>query len=182
MEKECETLEEKAAEYQELVSEKDKEIAETSSAMKGDMDEHISQARNLKQERSNELVRITSKWKNLQETTQKAESDVATAEALVAETTAAVAAKEKQISEENEAVKETLEAAVNAEQKLNDLTGEYQAISAGISKENRSLPEQISQAHADSRDAGAKAEQASLRLTHLTKALKVRYLSNAHRV
>jgi structural maintenance of chromosome 2 len=182
MEKECETLEEKAAEYQELVSEKDKEIAETSSAMKGDMDEHISQARNLKQERSNELVRITSKWKNLQETTQKAESDVATAEALVAETTAAVAAKEKQISEENEAVKETLEAAVNADQKLNDLTGEYQAISAGISKENRSLPEQISQAHADSRDAGAKAEQASLRLTHLTKALKVRYLSNAHRV
>jgi structural maintenance of chromosome 2 len=177
MEQEVETLEEKATEYQELVSEKDKEIAETFTAMKGDMDEQLSQTRTLKQERSNELVRITSKWKNLQETASKAESDVATAEALVTETASAVSAKEKQISEETEAVKETLEAAANAEQKLHDLTEEYQAISAGISKENRSLPEQISQAHADSQEAGAKAEQASLRVAHLTRALAVRYVN-----
>lgn len=176
MEKEAETLEEKAEEYQELVSEKDKEIAETVASMKGDMDGRLSQARNIKQERSNELVRITSKWKNQQETAHKAESDVEAAESLFAEATVAVAAKEKQIVEENEAVKETLEAAANSEQKLNNLNEEYQAISAGISKDNRSLPEQISQSHSGSQEAGAKAEQASMRLAHLTKALKVRYV------
>lgn len=175
MENKMKLLEEKAEEYQDHVAAKDKEIVDTSAAMNGDtQDGTLSAAKAAKQERSNELVRITSKWKNQRETAQKAEADVKSAETLVKETSAAIEDKERQITDETEAMKETLEAASNAEQKLNDLNEEYQAMSAGISKENRSLPEQISQAHSDSKEAGAKVDTANSRLAHLKKELQVR--------
>lgn len=174
MESEMKTLEAKVDEYQSRVADKEKEITDTSAEMKGGMDETLSKVKATKEEHSNELVRITSKWKNQRETSQKAEHEVKAAEVIVEEASAAVEDKELQITKETEAMKETMEAASKAEQKLHDLNAEYQAISAGISKENRSLPEQISQAHADSKEAEAKVDQAKMRLAHLKKELQVR--------
>jgi structural maintenance of chromosome 2 len=50
-------------------------------------------------------------------------------------------------------------------------------MSAGISStegdEGRTLPEQISKAHSDSKSAEAKVQQASMKMKHLSKELKV---------
>ena len=84
--------------------------------------------------------------------------------------------KDKEIEDEAAATKDTAEAGVTAENELERLTIENQTLSAGLSAtaESRTLPEQISQAHADSKTAESKVAQAKLKLTHLSKESKVR--------
>jgi len=176
MEDQVAALEAYAEQYREQIAAKESDIAKASSKLKGEMDSSHATVKKTEQERSNELVRITSKWKNCQETVGKAEGDLDAAQQLVEETQGAVAAKEEEIAAETEAAKDTVQAAADAEGALERLTNEYQTMSAGMSEstENRTLPEQISQAHADSKTAEAKIAQATLKLKHLTKELKVR--------
>ena len=83
------------------------------------------------------------------------------------------------LASDPDAVVKAVQAAKEAEQELERLQNEYQTMSAGMStsSENRTLPEQISQAHADSKNAESKVEQAKLKLKHLSKELKVRFAS-----
>jgi len=174
MKEQVAALEADVENYREQMAAKEAEIDDASSKLKGEMDNRHATVKKTEQERSNELVRITSKWKNCQETVAKAEADLDTAKQLVEETQGAAAAKEQEIATETAAAKDTVQAAADAESNLESLTNEYQKMSAGMSEstENRTLPEQISQAHADSKTAEAKIKQATLKLKHLTKELK----------
>ncbi len=143
------SLEADVENYREQIDAKEAEIEDASSKLKGEMDNRHATVKKAEQERSNELVRITSKWTNSKETVAKAEADLQSAKQLVEETQAAVATKEQDIATETAAAKDTVQAAADAESTLERLTTEYQTMSAGMSEstENRTLPEQISQAH-----------------------------------
>jgi structural maintenance of chromosome 2 len=175
MEEQIVQLNEEAEKIQERIVEKDREIVLQSSMLKGEMGDKLTLTKKLEQERSNELVRVTSIWKNRQESVTKAESDLDSAKKVVEETQGAIVAKEKEILDDSNATAATVESARTAEQVLERLTLEYQRMSAGMSAstEDRTLPEQISQAHADSKIAESKIAQAKLKLSHLEKELKV---------
>lgn len=181
METQVVELETNADEYRKQIVVKDEEIAATTSKLKGEMDSRLATTKKAEQERSNELVRITAIWKNRQENVAKAECDFDNAKHLVDETLSAVAIKEQEIVDETVAAKETVEAAAIAERNLERLTREYQRMAAGMSAttEDRTLPEQISQAHADSKTAESKVTQAKMKLTHLAKELQVRHNGSA---
>ena len=176
MEEQILQLDAEVEHIQEQIVEKDNEIAIQSSVLKGEMGDQLSRAKKLEQERSNELVRITSIWKNRQESMAKAEADLEAAKKVVEETQVAIAAKENEIVDDANSAAATMEAARAAEQELEQVTIEYQRMSAGMSTstEDRTLPEQISQAHAGSKVAESKIAQAKMKLTHLAKELKVR--------
>jgi structural maintenance of chromosome 2 len=161
----------------EQISETELEILASSSKLKGELGEHLAARKKLEQEQSNELVRITSIWKNRQDNFAKAESDVVSAKRLVDETQVAVNSKKQEIADDAETSKKTVEAARDAETQLEQLTLEYQRMSAGMSTSagDRTLPEQISQAHADSKIAESKVTQAKMKLSHLSKELKVHF-------
>lgn len=175
MEEKIVQLDKDAEKIQEQIVEKDREIALQSSMLKGEMGGKLSHTKKLEQERSNELVRITSIWKNRQESLAKAETDLDSAKKAVEETQSAIVGKENEILDDANAASATVEAALAAEQELERLTLEYQRMSAGmsVSTEDRTLPEQISQAHADSKIAESKIAQANMKLSHLAKELKV---------
>lgn len=175
MEEQIVQLDAEAEQIQERIAEKDREIALKSSTLKGEMGEKLALVKKLEQERSNELVRITSIWKNRQESLAKAEADLDSAKKVVEETQVAIVAKEKEILDDSNAAAATVEAALAAERELERLTLEYQRMSAGMSAstEDRTLPEQISQAHADSKMAESKIAQAKMKVSHLAKELKV---------
>ena len=101
------------------------------------------------------------------------------AEALVEETLQAVSKKESLIQKESSAIEQKQQAAKEAEEKLAQLTLDYQNMSAGISSsqgdEGRTLPEQISKANSDSKAAEAKVKQAEMKINHLSKELQVSY-------
>ncbi len=177
MEDEVRELDEQAKGYRAQAKEKEKEMNETASLLKGEMDEKLEATKKTEQARSNELVRITSKWNNCKSNVEKAEKDLTAANQFLDETKTAVATKETEIADETAASKETVQAAKEAEQELERLQNEYQTMSAGMStsSEYRTLPEQISQAHADSKNAESKVDQAKLKLKHLSKELKVRW-------
>jgi structural maintenance of chromosome 2 len=175
MEEQIMQLDKEAEQIQEQIFERDREIALQSSMLKGEMGDQLTLTKKLEQERSNDLVRITSIWKNQQESLAKAEADLDSAKNVVEETQAAIVFKEKEILDDSYAASVTVEAALTAEQELERLTLEYQRMSAGMSTstEDRTLPEQISQAHADSKIAESKIAQAQMKLSHLAKELKV---------
>lgn len=178
MEEQVTELEAKVESYQQQIRNKEKEINESSSKLKGDMDKKLATTKKIEQERSNELVRITSKWKNCQENVQKAQVDLEAAKQLVEETKQAVVEQEQKILDEAASSASIVNEAAAAEEELQRLTNEYQNMSAGIMSkgcngdEHRTLPEQISQAHADSKAAESKVAQADLKIKHLTKELK----------
>jgi structural maintenance of chromosome 2 len=131
----------------------------------------------LEEQRSKDLVKITSSWKNAKTNVTKAESDLDAARSLVTETKQAVVAKESDIATESQSIELKILAAKEAEERLARLTLDYQNMSAGISStegdEGRTLPEQISKAHSDSKSAEAKVQQASMKMKHLSKELKL---------
>jgi structural maintenance of chromosome 2 len=168
-------LDTEAEHLHEQIAEKEREIATASSTLKGTLGDQLASKKKLEQEQSNDLVRITSIWKNRQENVAKAEADVESAKLLVVESQSAVASKEQEIIDDAASSKATLDNATEAEKRLEQLTIEYQRMSAGLSTsvEDRTLPEQISQAHADSKIAESKITQAKMKLSHLSKELKV---------
>jgi structural maintenance of chromosome 2 len=164
-----------AEHLREKIAEKELEIATTSSKLKGALGDQLVEKKKMEQQQSNDLVRLTSIWKNRQENVVQAEADVESAKRLVEESQAAVALKEQEIVADALTSKTILDDAKNAEIRLGQLTLEYQRMSAGMSSsvEDRTLPEQISQAHSDSKIAESKVTQAKMKLLHLSKELKV---------
>ena len=178
MEEKIEELDREAERMHEQISEKEKQIAETSSTLKGALGDQLAAKKKLEQEQSNSLVRITSIWKNRRENLSKAEADVESAKRLVEESQVAAASKEEEIADDGAASKKIVDDAKDAEKRLEQLTLEYQRMSAGMStsSEDRTLPEQISQSHADSKMAESKVTQARMKLSHLSKELKVNHI------
>jgi structural maintenance of chromosome 2 len=166
-----------ASEHKAHLDAKDSEIAKLSSQIKGDYDDKHSLAKKKEQKLSKDLVRATTAWTNSKDTLAKAEKDMKAAEDLVEETKLSLQLKNSQLEEESSGVEEKKDASKLAEEKLAQLTLDYQNMSAGISSSQgndcRTLPEQISQAHSDSKTAEAKVQQAKLKISHLSKELKV---------
>lgn len=179
MEEKITELDREAERIHEQISEKEQQIAEASLTLKGTLGDQLAAKKKSEQEQSNDLVRITSIWKNRRENLSKAEADVESAKRLVEESQIAVASKEKEIADDSATSKTIVDDATDAEKRLEQLTLEYQRMSAGMStsSEDRTLPEQISQAHADSKMAESKVTQAKMKLSHLSKELKVQRIS-----
>jgi structural maintenance of chromosome 2 len=178
MEQKVAELEAQASQYQEEIAKKEEEIEARSSQLKGEFDENHKEAKANEEKRSKELVKITSSWQNSKEVVSKAESDLEAATTFADETKSAVVTQDKKISDESNTIEERNQAATNAEEHLAQLTSDYQNMSAGIASsqgdEGRTLPQQISMAHSDSKTAEAKAKQAKMKISHLSKELKVR--------
>jgi structural maintenance of chromosome 2 len=178
MEEKVTELEAQASQYQEQLAKKEEEIEARSSQLKGEYDERHKEAKAEEEKRSKGLVKITSSWQNSKEVVSKAEHDLKAATTLVEETKSTVVTKEKEISEVSNTIEQQNQDAKDAEENLAQLTSDYQNMSAGIASsqgdEGRTLPEQISKAHSDSKTAEAKGKQAKMKMIHLAKELKVR--------
>jgi structural maintenance of chromosome 2 len=170
-------FEAQASEYKSILDAKDAEIAKLASEIKGDTDERYSLAKKNEQKLSKDLVRITSVWKNSKDTLAKAERDMKIAGSLVEETILALKLKNSQFEELSSLIEEKRQAHIESEKRLAQLTSDYQNMSAGLSSslgaECRTLPEQINQANSDSKTAEAKVKQAKMKISHLSKELKV---------
>jgi structural maintenance of chromosome 2 len=171
-------LEKLAQDVKTKIQAKDEEIQERSNLMEGEFAATHKAAKQLEEKRSKELVKMSSAWQSRQDTVRKAESEVQAANKLVEDSQAAVKAKQDEMQLESANITAMLQQAQQAQDKLAQLTEDYQNMSAGISSsqgdEGRTLPEQISKAHSDSKTAEAKIQQAKLRIAHLSKELKVR--------
>lgn len=180
MEAKVAELEESRNAYKEEIAGIDEEITELSSRMTGEFEKEHGEAKANEEKHSKELVRVTSTWQNSKENVKKAENDLDAAKSLVEETASYVAAKEREQASESENIDAQKNAAADAEKKLAELNGSYQSMSAGISSsqgnEGRTISEQISKAHSDSKTAEAKAKQATMKINHLSKELKVSLL------
>ncbi|KAL7563201.1 hypothetical protein ACA910_014475 [Epithemia clementina (nom. ined.)] len=176
MEEKIESLKAGMEETKDKIAQKEAEIAERSSKLKGDFQEQLDKAKAVADSRSKELVKVTSAWQNAKDTSSKAESDLETARTLLEETKQAVKAKEAEITDETSGIDAIRKEAKEAEECLARLTEKYQNMSAGISTsqddEGGTLPEQISRAHSDSKTAESKAKQAQMKIRHLNKELK----------
>lgn len=180
MEKQIETLEEEIKSTKQKITQKEEEIAERASKLKGEFQERLDETNAAADARSKELVKATSAWQNAKDTSAKAESDLEAALSLLQETKEAVTAKESQIAEESVEIERIRADAQDAETRLATLTAAFQNMSAGFSTsqgdEGGTLPEQIMRALSDSKTAESKAKQATMKIKHLTKELKVRRL------
>lgn len=173
MEEQIKALQESKETLKVQIEEKEKEIEDRSSKLKGDFQLQLDQAKELSDSRSKNLVKATSMWQNAKETAKKAESDLKVAQQLLEETKTTVVNKEKSIVNEAQDFNRVQEEAQEAETLLAKLTETFKNMSAGINEEGGTLPEQISRAQSDSKTAEAKAKQAKMKITHLTKELKV---------
>lgn len=175
-------LEARARDIQAQVEQIDREISDQSGTLQGEFADTLRAAKELEKERSKDLVKASSAWKSRQDTVRKAESDLEAARKLVQDSKAAIESRSDGMKDESAAMKELLASAEEARQRLSQLTEDYQNMSAGISMsqgdEGRTLPDQITKALSDSKTAHAKIGQAQLRISHLTKELKVRVNPN----
>lgn len=131
----------------------------------------LAQAKKLEKERSNVLVRESSKWTLSKNTVEQAQKDLQAAQALADETKTQQAELDLTAETRLPAAQASLQ---QAQEQLAALEKEYTNMVAGLQVEDRSLPEQMSQAQSDAKSAQAKVEQANLKVQHLTKELKVR--------
>jgi structural maintenance of chromosome 2 len=177
MEEKVRKFEEEAEKTRMEIKSKEEEIKDLSSKLSGELGNQLTNVRTATENHSKTLVKTTSAWHNSKDNVKAAEDDVKTAKTLLAETVAAVQAKEEEIAQESERIEQVKQDAIDAEKKHEQLHTDYQNMSAGIAssqgEEGATLPERISKAHSDSKTAEAKAEQAKMKIEHLSKALKV---------
>jgi structural maintenance of chromosome 2 len=177
MKKKIQVLEETVAQCKAKIEETDKEIAERSGKIKGDFEEQLYKTKRNEEKYSKDLVRATSAWQNSKDILVKAENDLKKAEKVVEETLQSVSDKEQYVQNETNTIERKRQAAKDAEEKLAKLSLDYQALSAGITStegdDGATLPQQISKAHSDSKTAEAKVEQATMKIQHISKELKV---------
>ena len=182
---EVDALQEKVAEYETSVNEcreeiaaKEEEIEATSSKLSGVVEEQHKTAKAAEEKQSKALVKATSAWQNSKKAVASAEKDLEAANALVVESKATVVAKEEEISSDSTAIETAKAEATAAEEEAERLGVEYQNMCAGISSgegdEGMTLPDQISKAHSDANNAESRSKQAKMKITHLTKTMKVR--------
>jgi structural maintenance of chromosome 2 len=177
MEQKVEELEQQTEAFREEISAKDEEAAALSSKLKGEFEKSHSQAKAAEEKLSKDLVKVTSTWQNSKAVTKQAESDLSAAKVFVEETKAAHTTKDGEVAEESKSIDEQKQAAADAENELTRLTSDFQSMSAGLTcsqgDEGLTLPDQITKAHSDSKTAEAKSKQATMKINHLSKELKV---------
>ena len=177
MEDKVAELEEEAEAGREAIAEKEKEIAALSSKLSGEFESIHTDAKKAEEKHSKELVKVTSAWQNSTALVKTAENDLKEAKKSLSDTVKAVSAKEKEMAKESERIEQAKAEAVEAEKHYEQLKSDYTNMSAGIASsqgdEGRTLPDQIVQAHSDSKAAEAKAQQAKMKIDHLSKAVKV---------
>lgn len=177
MEQKVEELEQQTEAYREEITAKDEEAAALSSKLKGEFEKSHSQAKAAEEKLSKDLVKVTSTWQNSKAVTKQTESDLNAAKEFVEETKAAYTTKEGEVAEESKSIDEQKQAAADAEKELARLTSDFQSMSAGLAcsqgDEGLTLPDQIAKAHSDSKTAEAKSKQATMKINHLSKELKV---------
>jgi structural maintenance of chromosome 2 len=115
MEEQVAILDDKTSQIRELIVAKEREIEERSSSLKGEFENSHNEAKVLEEQRSKDLVKITSSWKNAKTNVTKAESDLDAARSLVTETKQAVVAKESDIATESQSIELKILAAKEAE-------------------------------------------------------------------
>jgi structural maintenance of chromosome 2 len=178
MEEKVSELETEAENFQQQITEKEEEAGALSSKLKGEFEKSHTSFKAEEEKQSKELVKITSAWKNSKELTKKAGEELDAAKALVEETNGVLVAKENEVSKEQKSIEERVNAKAEAEKEFERLQSDFQNMSAGLSmsqgEEGGTLPDQIAKAHSDSKTAEAKVKQATMKMNHLTKELKVR--------
>jgi structural maintenance of chromosome 2 len=183
LQQQVEELETQAATHKEALAEKEEEIRERASQLRGDLDDRLAEAKEREQTVCRQVVKVTSAWRNSQETVIKAESDLQSARSLWDETNEAVVEKQRAMSGDvANSIDTRRTEAKAAEELVAQLSADYQAMSAGIATSTgeegcATLPEQISKAHSDSKKAEARAAQAKMKIEHLSKQVKVCVLS-----
>ena len=179
METEVAELEATAEELQNGITTKEQEINDRTDKLKGEYGDSHKKAKALEDKRSKDLVKVTTSWQSSKEDVKKAEEDLESARKHLDETKKAVDDKTDLLNTETKRIDEMRQTAKDAEDHHAQLALDYQNMSAGISSsqgdEGRTLPEQISKAHNDSKTAEAKIEQAKLKIKHMSKELKVRH-------
>lgn len=167
-------LQSQVSTFASLIATKDKEIEER--AANSDFSIELKQAKKDEDKLSKELVKESTSWDSAKADVRSAENDLEAANNSLDECMVAVAAKDKEILQDQSDTNQLLQDAKEAEERCTQLTSDYQNMCAGIGSsqgdEGRTLPEQISQAQADSSSAAAKIEQAEMKLLHLNKELK----------
>ena len=180
MEHQVETLLEDAAQGREEISAKEVEIKQLTAQLAGEFDQELKATKSKEEKYSKELVKVTSAWQNSQAEVQSAERDLEAAKNLVQETKDLLTNKQTEIAQETQRIGSEKQAAADAEAQHELLKTKYQNMSAGISSADDdagTLPQQISKAHSDSKTAEAKAQQAKMKIQHISKSLQVRLCS-----
>lgn len=180
MEDEVESLQTQTEEGRQEISKKEDEINDRTSKLAGEFDSKLKSIKATEEKVSKELVKVTSAWQNSKSVVQSAEEDLQAAKELVSETQKSIESKEAKIDSESRLIESEKQEAQEAETQHEQLQLDYQNMNAGISSsqgdEAGTLPQQIAKAHSDSKTAEAKANQAEMKMKHLTKTLKVRLL------
>eukprot|EP00566_Odontella_aurita_P002130 CAMPEP_0113537252 /NCGR_PEP_ID=MMETSP0015_2-20120614/6726_1 /TAXON_ID=2838 /ORGANISM="Odontella" /LENGTH=1061 /DNA_ID=CAMNT_0000436733 /DNA_START=557 /DNA_END=3742 /DNA_ORIENTATION=- /assembly_acc=CAM_ASM_000160 len=177
MEDQVKKQEETIRSCREEVTAKEAEITELSSKLSDVFEDKHKQVKATEEKKSKELVKATSAWQNSKNGVSTASDDLSAARALLTETKNSVSGKEKEISKDAAQGEKASADAAEAEKEFERLSTEYQNMCAGISSEEdgdggMTLPDQISKAHNDANDADARAKQAKMKSTHLTKTMK----------
>mmetsp|Transcript_18379 Transcript_18379/g.27767 ORF Transcript_18379/g.27767 Transcript_18379/m.27767 type:complete len:1218 (-) Transcript_18379:74-3727(-) len=176
MEDEVESLQIQTEEGRQEISKKEDEINDRTSKLAGEFDSKLKSIKATEEKVSKELVKVTSAWQNSKSVVQSAEEDLQAAKELVTETQKSIESKEAKIDIESRLIESEKLEAQEAETQHEQLQLDYQNMNAGISSsqgdEAGTLPQQIAKAHSDSKTAEAKANQAEMKMKHLTKTLK----------
>ena len=178
MEEQVQFLEKEEESYKKEIADLNETAKELSARIKGEFEDEHSKLKKDEENLSKQLVKTTSAWQNSQEQSKKADAEVKTAMDVLAETKAVLEQKENEIAKETESIEAIISEKAEAEKELGRLESDFQAMSAGLAMsqgdEGMTLPDQIAKAHSDSKTAEAKVKQATMKINHLTKELKVR--------
>jgi structural maintenance of chromosome 2 len=179
MERQIKQLEAEVEAYEAQIAEKEEEASTLSSKLKGEFEKTHSGFKAEEEKQSKELVKVTSAWQSCKESVVKAQEELDAAMAVLQETKAVLADKEKDVSTEKASIEDRVNAKVQAAEEYQRLQAEYQNMQAGISvsqggDDAMTLPDQIAKAHSDSKTAEAKVKQATMKMNHLTKEISVR--------
>ncbi len=177
MQKQIDLMEEDVTKYKEDLEQTEKDISQLSDKIAGDFEKELKDIKKVEDERSKQLVKVTTSWNNKKKALESAQNDLNAARELVIETRAAVQEKENNIGKDREIISKIQQDAMDADENLKNMTTDYQNMCAGISSsqgdEGISLPQQISKAHVDANNAEAKAKQARMKYAHLNNSIKV---------
>ena len=177
LEKQLLEYEQEAESFHQEVESKQEEIDTLSSTLQNDVGKHQIETKTKEEALSKKLVKATSAWEHSETNAQKANQDSKDARDLVVETKRAITTKKSQMEGDAKVISKIHKEAQDAQEELERLTKEYQSMCAGLSSandESLTLPDQISKAHSDANGADAKAKQASMKIRHLSKSIKVR--------
>ena len=181
MEAEANELQIQAEGHKSEIEETAAEIREKANRLSGEVGTEMSALKATEEKLSKELVKATSGWQNSKTVVAGAQNDLSAAQELLRETEAAVKDKERKMAAESESIDACKREAEEADGLHEQLKTDYQSMSAGIASsqgEGRTLPEQISGAHNESKAAEAKAKQAEMKVQHLSKTIEVRGRTN----